>query len=163
MKTLDVEIAMIKTLDHRTNMIVPNVSFGIWFPGYGALHECDLLMLNPRGYATEIEIKVSKSDLLKDKKKKHTHDHQAIKNLYYAVPVKLKEVALKEIPERAGLYIIHEDPDNFIYAELVRYCKPISKPIKWTDEYRIKLGRLGTMRILLLKEKLTKLYKEKNK
>ena len=43
--------------NYRANLIVPNISWGL------GLHECDLLVLTSSGYATEIEIKVSKADL----------------------------------------------------------------------------------------------------
>lgn len=63
MTTLEMEIALMRELNIRKNIIVPNVSFGMYFKGYGALHECDLLCLSKSGYATEIEIKIIKSDL----------------------------------------------------------------------------------------------------
>lgn len=149
-------------LDIRTNLVVPNVSWGaIW-----SLHECDLLSLTKTGYATEIEIKVSKADLLKDKEKAHGHKHNHIKYLYFAVPHKLEEVALAEIPERAGLLTVEKEwvtdhlPYNgevgewFYYVKERRYPSINNKAIKWTDEQRYKLARLGAMRIHGLKKKL---------
>ena len=88
MKIVDIEIAIMKHICVRKNIIVPNVSWGIQGKDFKPLHECDLLSLSLSGYATEIEIKTSKADLLKDKEKehKHKHDHILIKNLYFAVP-----------------------------------------------------------------------------
>ena len=93
MKTLDMEIAVMKHFDIVQNLIVPNISWGI-----SGLHECDILSLSKAGYATEIEIKISKADLMSDKKKEHGHRHRYIANLYFCVPSFLKQIALEEIP-----------------------------------------------------------------
>lgn len=154
MKTLQMEIALMKELNVRINIIVPNVSFGMCLGGK-SLHECDLLSLSKSNYATEIEIKVSKSDLLKDKLKKHGHKHGHIKTLWFAVPEKLKEVALSEIPERAGLYIVKNNMKVYVVKN------PIinKKAKKWTEKERVQLLRLGAMRILTLKNNIFKLWK----
>ena len=150
LKTLDIEVAMMHYLNIRQNLIVPNVSWGMDVGGK-SLHECDLLSLSASGYATEIEIKVSRSDLLKDKEKRHGHNHMAIANFYYAVPEHLKEIALKSIPTRAGLYVVREV--NYRHAVTkVKGCVRLPKAIKWSDGDRMKLARLGTMRILGLKQ-----------
>ena len=86
MKTIDVEIAIMQMYGVRKNIIVPNCSWGIKREGVGELHECDLLILSKDNYATEIEIKISKQDLLKDKDKPHAHDSDFIKRLFFAVP-----------------------------------------------------------------------------
>lgn len=166
MKTIDIEITVMKWLDIRKNLVVPNVS------GWrirGIYHECDILSLTKSGYATEIEIKISKSDLLKDKQKPHGHHSYMIKYLYFAVPDRLKDYALEHIPARSGLltiranpeylkvstYGIHSHTDNRKHLLTVER-KPVvnSKAHKWTDEQRIKLSRLGAMRILGLKQKI---------
>lgn len=158
MKTLEIEIAIMDYFNIRTNLIVPNVSWGM------GLHECDILSLSKIGYATEIEIKVSKTDLLKDKWKNHGHYHNYIARLYFAVPEKLKDVALSNIPERAGLFIIKEIYyENYSVPSIdvvkIRSCKRNKKAHKWTDKERLNLARLGTMRILNLKKKINKLTK----
>lgn len=61
--TLDMEIVLMEYFGVNRNIIVPNVSWGL------NLHECDLLIFSKSGYATEVEIKISKQDLLKDKNK----------------------------------------------------------------------------------------------
>lgn len=66
MKTIELEIAIMEYFGIRQNLIVPNVSWGM-----NGLHECDVLILSKAGYATEVEIKISKPDLLKDRDKKH--------------------------------------------------------------------------------------------
>jgi hypothetical protein len=147
MNTRDIEIALMRHLDIRQNIIVPNV-----FWGMNLFYECDLVKLSPNNYATEIEIKVSKQDLLKDKEKKRNHNSNLFKYLYFAVPEKLQELALKEIPTRAGLFVIFENDKGQKYAREIRkpvkneYCK------KWSEHQRYKLTRLGAMRILGLME-----------
>jgi hypothetical protein len=139
------EIALMQFLNIRRNLIVPNVSWGV-----ANLHECDLLVLSKNNYATEIEIKISKSDLLADNKKRHKHRHNHIARFFFATPYFLKEVALKSIPSRAGLYIVHQNK----YVELIRNCKRNPNAVKWSNAERLKLAHLGTMRILGLKQKL---------
>lgn len=153
--TLEMEIALMKYLGIRQNLIVPNVSWGMH-----GLHECDLLSLSNSNYATEVEIKVSKGDLLNDKLKNHSHDHKLITYFYYAVPVKLVEVALAEIPYHAGLLSV-EKVESFgnLYNVVSQIRPPVrkTKAYKWTDDDRYRLARLGTLRILGLKQKVHKL------
>ena len=153
MKALEIEIAMMQYLGIRQNLIVPNVSWGI-----ANLHECDLLALSKSNYATEIEIKISKADILKDKEKLHGHRHNHIARLYFAVPVDLTDYALFHIPDRAGLYSVSRN-SNHAYGykiELVRQCKRNTKAVKWSDNERFQLARIGALRILGLKKKVFK-------
>lgn len=169
MTTLDIEVAVIKGFHIRQNLIVPNVSWGM-SNNNGCLHECDVLVLTPSGYATEIEIKISKGDLLQDMNKRHAHKHNLIRRFYYAVPEKLKEIALNVIPERAGLLVVSEIeatkykwlknggniPIPYKYRRLttVREAEINKNAVKWNDGERYQLARLGTLRILGLKEKI---------
>lgn len=171
MTTLEMEIAIIKGSHIRQNLVVPNVSWGMVNENR-ALHECDIIVLTPSGYATEIEIKVSKGDLLQDMNKRHNHRHNLIRKLYYAVPEKLKQTALDIIPERAGLYVVSEIeatnykwlkgggniavPYKYRRVTTVKEATINRNAIKWDDYQRYQLARLGTMRILGLKEKLLK-------
>lgn len=59
--TQDMELAVTGLLNFRVYTIVPNVSWGL-----GLGHECDLLALDQQRRFTEIEIKISKSDLVRD-------------------------------------------------------------------------------------------------
>lgn len=160
-RTIDIEIAMMEHLDYKTNVIVPNISWPM-----DGLHECDLLSLSKTGYATEIEIKVSKADLLKDKEKRHRHNDILITYFYFAVPEILEDFALENIPKDAGLFVIrletygYNDPYPYNVTKLrachVKACKKRSNSIKWDNSQRNKLMRLGTMRILRLKKKIVK-------
>ncbi|MBT0607616.1 hypothetical protein [Aequorivita echinoideorum] len=151
------------TMQHfgvRQNIIVPNVHWGIsrWKEGIGPLHECDVLILSKSGYATEVEIKISKADLLKDSEKLHGHDHPMIKYLYFCVPENLKEIALEVIPARAGLLVAesNEGPIHRAFLKQIKSPTQISKPVQWNEKEKMKLLHLGCMRILGLKKKLSK-------
>jgi len=116
--------------------------------------------LNKTGYATEIEIKISAADLRKDKKKGHGHNHNYIKYLYYAVPSSLVDLALDEIPETAGLYevlgICSVKRGVISQVRMVRQAKARKAAVKWDESERLALARLGSLRILNLKEKVWK-------
>ena len=170
MKTIDIEIAVIKHFNPRLNIIVPNVSWGLSNKEYKSLHECDVLILSKTGYATEIEIKVSKSDLLNDAKKRHGHHHNLIRRLYYAVPIELRDVAIESISDKAGILVvenyqkttwIHSNSFTFPSTRVItiREAKINTDAVKWTDEQRNQLMRLGTMRILGLKQKIQRLQR----
>jgi len=153
--TTDIEAAMMAELDFIKNIIVTNVSWGMVLGGR-PLHECDLVSVNKTGYATEIEIKTSKYDLLKDKKKKHGHQHNHLKYLYFAVPRFLEEIALAEIPERAGLYVIYYSQCMW-RAIISRPAQANNTARKWNDKDKANLSRLGTMRIHKLKLRIAEL------
>jgi len=152
MKTIEVEVAVMALLDIRKNVVVPNVSWGMWVGGE-PLHECDLLRLSKANYATEVEIKVSRADLRKDADKVHRHEHRGIKYLYFAVPAELQDYAMERIPDRAGLYVVGHNGR----AKLVREAVARKGCVPWTDKERNKLTQLGCMRILGLKKKIIKL------
>ena len=161
----DIEIAIARYLNPRQNLIVPNVSWGL------GLYEKDLLVLTQSGYAWEIEIKVSLSDLIADKKKIHHHYSEKIKRLYFAVPEALQEKALLHIPDRAGLFIIgtsEEHRRNCVrygltnpYVRLIKSPKINQLARKFTDKEIKKLYELAAMRIWSLKEVIYKLQREK--
>ncbi len=147
----DIEIAVMEYLGIRANLIVPNVHWGLF------LHECDLLVITKAGYAWEIEIKVSKADLIADKKKEHGHMSARIKSLYFAMPEEM-EPYIEHVPERAGIILVkRHNPESRSYL----YCRTIRRPAnykgyKFSIQERYEVARLGAMRILGLKKKLRK-------
>ena len=162
LRTIDIEIALLKDCNVRRNIVVPNVSYGIVRylsesneknqREYDELHECDILKVTPAGYATEYEIKISKSDFKADLKKKHSHDSKFIQRLFYIVPYELLDYAKENLPENAGLgYVINDEVEYVINAPLRKDC------FKWTQEEQFKLARLGAMRIITLKKALAKI------
>jgi len=156
----DMEVTLARHFDYRQNLIVPNVYYGLGF-----WHELDLLIVRPSGYAVEVEIKVSLSDLKADKKKRHQHHSNKIKLLYFAVPEFLEAQALELIPERAGLLIVYREEDWDFYR--VRNSNPPRIPTtnrtarKLTEKEINKLGSLATLRIWSLKECLYRLQRQK--
>ena len=154
MKTLEMEIALMEHYDVRQNVIVPNVAWGL------QIHECDLISLTIAGYATEIEIKVSKADLLKDFEKWHEHLSNKIKYFYYAVPKNMEEFTREKIPERAGLITVKQEYGEYLVT-VVKFGLENKAAVKWSNDDRLQLCRLGAMRILGLKRKIRGLKMQK--
>jgi len=173
--TLEMEARLMYYLDINANLVVPNITS---MSGL-VMFEADMLSLSKSGYATAVEIKVSKADLKKDLKKQHiTHINRMqyglsfyyknLKYFYYAVPEYLEEEALKQIPDFCGLLVLREVEVGHWSAtyktkqiELVREAGILFKT-RWDDKMRYNLARLGTMRIMSLKYKLLN-YKSKLK
>lgn len=149
--TPEMECALANYFNYRTNLIVPNVHWGM------NMHECDLLMVSKAGYCTEIEIKISKADLRVDANKRHGHRSNRIKYLYFAVPVELEEAALEFAPERAGIITVKPQLRIKGYGPTCRRVRePIvnSHTLPMNDADRYKVARLGALRIWNLKRKL---------
>jgi hypothetical protein len=154
LKTIDMEVSVANFLNWRTNIIVPNISWSFFN------HECDLLRLSKAGFASEIEIKISKSDLIKDKEKRRQHYHDKIKYLYFAIPDYLQD-HIEHIPKRAGIIIVSSIKKIRIGQNESYKCKQIRDPIcycqyKFTESERLRLLELMAMRIWRLKLKLAK-------
>ncbi len=146
--TPEMECILANYLDYRTNLIVPNVHWGM------NMHECDLLVLSQAGYVTEVEIKISKADLKADAKKVHGHRCSRIKKLFFAIPTYLED-CIEHIPERAGIITVRPKDDN-VWTR----CRTIREPEinkaapKMSDRDRYKIARLGALRIWGLKRKI---------
>ena len=159
--TPEMEVALANWFDYRVNLIVPNVHWGM------NMHECDLLIVSKAGYATEVEIKISRAGLRADAKKSHGHRSNSIKYLYFAVPDYiiadgnvLKDDVMAMIPERAGIITVRAEdnvPGKYPYHPK---CKRIREPTankaatKMSDRDRYKVARLGALRIWGLKSRL---------
>ena len=163
---IDIELAIFRLYDIRQHIIVPNVSNQMCLVPF----ETDMLILTQSGYATGFDIKVSKSDLLADLKKKQYTKFKdkengaflqelfyakKFKHFYYAVPKKLEETALSMIPEFVGLYVY----ENFEYPKRPTFkCVKEAKKLKtesWSEKHKTELMRLGCMRIYALKQGLS--------
>lgn len=133
----------------RVNIIVPNISWGL-----SGMHECDLFIINPSGFCTEVEIKISLADFKKDFEKKHDHSDERIKNFYYAFPHiiynKNKEFIDKMVPDHAGILIV----DNKTNVKIIKGNKSNNTARKLTDKEILKVAKLGCLRIWNLKKKL---------
>jgi len=82
--------------------IVRNVYHGLGFN-----HEVDLLSVNPKTLiGTEVEIKVTKSDLRRDAKKRHAHGDPRIRQLYFAGPSEMADAFFEHVPADAGIITV---------------------------------------------------------
>ena len=113
-------------------------------------HECDMLIVTKNQYLTEVEIKISLSDLKADFKKEHQHKDENIKNFYYAFPEEMKEKAIELIPEEAGILIAVKKHlnDGYEYRDIECYRKSkINKEAKPINDIVLsKIYRLGYLR-----------------
>jgi hypothetical protein len=131
----------------RRNIIIPNLSWGMFN------YELDLCVLNCKSlYAQEVEIKISKADLKRDKEKWKWqypgYNYDLIRQIWFAMPLKLKD-CIELVPEKAG--IIFLDCKGYPHMERRPKINPVAK--RWTLEQAFNLGRLGTMRMWNLKRK----------
>jgi hypothetical protein len=141
----DIEYEVARWFGWRQNLIVPNVSWGL------GLHECDLLVCSKAGYCTEVEIKISKADLVKDKEKSHGHKSKKIKYLYFAMPEELdRPDVLEHVPGHAGILVVRETSYSY-------HVKKLRDPLKnidcraLTEREQYEMARLGALRIWDLK------------
>lgn len=147
----DIELEVARYFNIRANLIVPNVHWGFF------RYECDMFLITKAGYGYEVEIKVTKQDLIRDKKKGHGHRNNKIKYLYFAIPRYL--LCLHEhIPERAGIITV-EKIETFSKTGHSMKCTVMRKPkvncnYTFSDSERHHLARLGAMRIWGLKRLL---------
>lgn len=155
MNTTQIEIAVAEFFKPRVNTIVPNISWGL------GIHECDLLIVTKAGHAIEVEIKISKADMIADKSKRHGHNSEKIRQLYFAIPEALKS-HIAHIPERAGIMLVIEYPHE-CKARIFRKSKLNMQARKLTPEEILHVARLGTMRIFTLKKKIVELSKKRVK
>jgi hypothetical protein len=161
--TIEIECEIAKHFDMRRNIIVPNISFGL-----SGMHECDMFIIRPTGYAIEVEIKISRSDLLADFKKGHNHVDRwnRICEFYYAMPWDLYDKCKDLIPENAGV-ITCEWYYNAYYMKWYMKTHTERKAVRingarpLTEAEQFKVAKLGTMRIWTLKAKIIKNDKAK--
>lgn len=149
--TKEIELAVAHYFDIRQKTIIPNISWGL------NIHECDLLILTNSGYATEIEIKVSKSDLKADMKKLHHQGHyeKKIKYLYFAIPEKL-EKDIQYIPKHAGIIKVSKTG----YIDIIRPPIYNNKCRKLTTEEQLHFMKLGCIRIWKFKYIIKNLHEQ---
>lgn len=160
LKKADIELAMADYF-RQARFVVPNVFWGMFD------HELDLLVVTKAGYAYEVEIKVSLSDLKRDLDKRHGHRDRRIKFIYFAIPDRLeKHIAL--IPERAGVFVVTRKDYGTYWKDYVRLLrKPqyrySGKPQPLSDGDIFKAARLGALRIWGLKRTILGLMRNTRK
>ncbi len=141
----EIEIAIAQWFGYREHVIVPNVSWGF------LTYEADLLVLSSSGYAWEVEIKISRGDLVRDKHKRHNHESRKVRQLWFAIPEKLTN-CIDHVPERAGVLVVSTD------GKVRELRKPTANEfaIKLTDAQQFQIARLGAMRVWDLKKRISK-------
>lgn len=154
---VEIEVCLAEFLDFRKNIIVPRVERG------ASIHECDLLMLRPTLYATEFEIKITRSDLAKDLHKLHTHESDKVKEFYYALPMELVSTALATVPKSAGIIGVVRKGDTTLECKEVRPAVHNKNARKWTEAEQYQLARLGCMRWPKLKKENIALLRERGR
>ena len=158
--TIEMEDAIARLYGFRTNIIVPNISWGL--PG---MHECDMFIVKSTGYAVEVEIKRSKSDLLADFNKGHHHKDRRnrIKEFYYALPENLMKSCEELVPKDAGIIVCERSDyvNGKVFARFHRDPAPRFGAVKLSKDEQFKIARLGTMRIWSLKQKIIKMQNER--
>lgn len=151
--TQQMELLLAQYFGTRINVIVPNVSWGL------LNHEADLVVLRKSGWAEEVEIKVSKSDLKRDLTKNRGRGHRSsdlISKLWFAVPEAL--ATMPEIPAHAGIIsVAFNELRKCWIVQTVRGPKLNKRARKLSDKEVRQLLRLGMFRIWTLKDKLHKL------
>jgi hypothetical protein len=163
---IEIELAIARHYGTREHIIVPNISWG-----FDYIHECDMFIVKKSGYAVEVEIKRSKSDLLNDFKKTHHHKSNKIREFFYAIPKDNLDEWSKLIPKHAGI-IAYEKYEEEIWdrkmhkwtdktkwvtrARRIRDAEINKSAMKLTTEEQLKIARLGCLRIWNLKQKLIK-------
>jgi len=144
----EIEIAVANHFGYRQNIIVPNVSWGLFNN-----MEVDLLVLRPSGYCMEVEIKTTASDIRADLKKRHQHKSKLLRQTWFAVPFQLSRHP--DIPTYAGVLSVAEDDEgNPRHVSTVRACAVNREARKLTPTEIEKVGRLAAMRIWTLKQTL---------
>ncbi len=96
---LDIELALADHFNWKKNVIAFNVL------GISATlpldHECDMLVVTPSGYLTEVEIKRSYDDFCAEFKKRHHHASSVpMKDFLYCVPAGILEKVVKKLEEQ---------------------------------------------------------------
>lgn len=157
MNTPEIEKLIYLYFEKSSLAIVPKISGNNWWFDSETMlwknivnHECDMLIVSKNQYLTEVEIKISLSDLRADFKKEHQHKDENIKNFYYAFPEEMKEKAIKLIPEKAGILIAVKKHLNsgYEYRDIECYRKPkINKEAKPINDIVLsRIYRLGYLR-----------------
>lgn len=142
-----IECAVANLFDFRKYIIVPNVSHG-----WDISHEADLLAVYDNK-VTEIEVKISLSDLKADFKKPKHISALFLKNigrLIYAIPIEIYDKAVEIIPKQYGIITIKWNGYRY-EAQWQRQARHRKDYKGISDNQLINLLRLGCMRIWSLK------------
>ena len=136
--------------DLRSDIIVPNVSWGL-LP-----YEADLIQVKKSNLVVEYEIKRSFEDFKKDFTKYHTHDAQLIAYFYYVIPEKLIDKVRAFLINHFGSSenspaVLYYDENGGIHTMIDENHKEFGNPkrknyVKITESEKATLGRLVSIR-----------------
>lgn len=119
-----------------------NVSWGMFN------HECDILVLENDNTFTEVEIKVSKSDIKKDLEKTHKHKSAYITKLYFAIPDYLyKDDVIALIPDHAGIIAVTKEQPKYGYSTS-SYLVQIKRKPKVTKKHEATYDQIRKLAYL---------------
>lgn len=136
--------------DLRSDIIVPNVSWGL-LP-----YEADLIQVKKSNLVVEYEIKRSFDDFKKDFTKYHTHDANLIAYFYYVIPEKIIDKVRAFLIDHYGSSekspaVLYYNENGYISAMTDEEHHIFGNPkrknyIKITEEQKATLGRLVSIR-----------------
>lgn len=147
----------------RTNLIVPNLSWGF------LNHEADLISIDKNGYLTEVEIKRSFEDFKADFKKEIYHDtDERVYRFGYFVPKSILIECIEYNNEHCKGVTFNGKPysvfgftdEGKVYDEKGRIihlafsCSNNPRSRKLLLEERLKVAHLGCMRLYPLRKKV---------
>ena len=152
----EMEVAIAEMYGVAKHLIVTNVSWGM------DMHECDILVLRPTGYALEIEIKRSLADMKKDAEKKHGHvDRQnRLKELYFAFPDDICEKCTVHLPAGAGVILVSRKTTGNVRAKIIKPATPVKNARPFDEKEISQLQRLAAMRAWTAKRRIIRLEKK---
>ena len=134
-------------------LFIPNVYWDL-------SHEADVLIMSHSGYLTEVEIKISKSDMLQEfKKRKYIIEKQyrKIKYYYVAFPDFLLPTANRMFPKNVG-FLVYDNEDKKLYK--IRNSS-IMNNYKLSINEKYDLARLLQYRVWKDRFRQTKIPKTK--
>ena len=149
----DIEYALCEYYGIRKHIIVPNVSWGFFRE-----HEADLVVITQANYLTEIEIKRSWRDFLKDFRKDSFHADNRITEFYYCVPECMVEACKHFLYDDPTLELKYGKIGLISYSENKHICferdgrKRVS--LQLTTKEVLEVARLGVLRFWDTRRKL---------
>jgi len=142
----EMEVALSRYFDTRKHLMVPNYYINF---GTAKDHECDLIVVRPSGYAFEIEIKTSRSDMRADLAKKHGHVSNRLKSLYYAFPEDVYHQCKDLVPDGAGIITIAKFVYDYGQRDVVSVLRVAKdKPCRrLTEKEMFHVAKMGVMKL----------------
>jgi len=159
MNSNKIEIALYNHFNFLNNDIISNVFLD--FNRY----ECDLMVITKSLYVSEVEIKISVSDLRAESKKQryklngyHNPNFSVcdfLKHKWFAMPEEMEKQGLELIPKYSGLLCVNEK----MGVKIVKKPEKLSDK-KISNEQRTDFLRIGNLKVFTLKNRILELEKK---